>query len=148
MYSTRDAPHGTPLAFLPTNHTNAIIELVRFVRPYRSPFKTIENASCRFLDIFGCARHNSNKFGSALACTKIREIRGQKTKKVSWATKNNFLPPPTYDNGRFVMIIRFFFRTLQSETKMPRKQPCFCFFVFSTRGVFVEEMQSVASLFY
>ena len=24
-----------------------------------------------FLDIFGCARHNPNKFGSALACTKI-----------------------------------------------------------------------------
>ncbi|MFW5593333.1 MAG: hypothetical protein ACOCNP_08585, partial [Bacteroidales bacterium] len=30
-------------------------------------------------EIFGCARHNPNKFGSALACTKIREIRGQKT---------------------------------------------------------------------
>ena len=25
----------------------------------------------RFLDIFGCARHSPNKFGSALACTKI-----------------------------------------------------------------------------
>ena len=24
-----------------------------------------------FLDIFGCARHSPNKFGSALACTKI-----------------------------------------------------------------------------
>ena len=33
----------------------------------------------KFLDIFGGARHNPNKFGSALACTKIREIRGQKT---------------------------------------------------------------------
>ena len=31
-----------------------------------------------FFDIFGCARHNSNKFGFALACTKIRVIRGQK----------------------------------------------------------------------
>ena len=25
----------------------------------------------RFLDIFGCTRHSPNKFGSALACTKI-----------------------------------------------------------------------------
>ena len=24
-----------------------------------------------FFDIFGCARHSPNKFGSALACTKI-----------------------------------------------------------------------------
>ena len=53
MYSTRDAPHGTPLAFFSRNHTNAIIELVRFVRPYRSPFKTIENASCRFVRFVG-----------------------------------------------------------------------------------------------
>ena len=28
----------------------------------------------RFLDIFGCARHSPNKFGSALTCAKIREI--------------------------------------------------------------------------
>ncbi len=27
--------------------------------------------SAPFLDIFGCARHSPNKFGSALACTKI-----------------------------------------------------------------------------
>ncbi len=26
------------------------------------------------LEIFGCARHNSNKFGSALTCAKIRVI--------------------------------------------------------------------------
>ena len=26
------------------------------------------------LEIFGCARHSPNKFGSALACAKIREI--------------------------------------------------------------------------
>ena len=25
-------------------------------------------------EIFGCARHSPNKFGSALACAKIREI--------------------------------------------------------------------------
>ena len=27
--------------------------------------------SAPFLDIFGCARHSPNKFGSALACPKI-----------------------------------------------------------------------------
>ena len=26
------------------------------------------------LEIFGCARHSPNKFGSALVCAKIREI--------------------------------------------------------------------------
>ncbi len=29
-----------------------------------------------FFDIFGGTRHNPNKFGPALACTKIRVIRG------------------------------------------------------------------------
>ena len=41
-----------------------------------------------FFDIFGCARHNSNKFGFALACTKIREIRGQ-LKNNLWIQKAN-----------------------------------------------------------
>ena len=59
-------------------HYTHCAKFVRFVRPNRSPLKSIARASCRFLDIFGCARQNSNKFGSALACTKIREIRGQK----------------------------------------------------------------------
>ena len=31
----------------------------------------IVHINAPFLDIFGCARHSPNKFGSALACTKI-----------------------------------------------------------------------------
>ena len=38
---------------------------------------SIATIRVNFFDIFGCARHNSNKFGFALACTKIRAIRGQ-----------------------------------------------------------------------
>ena len=94
---------------------------------------------------------------SVLRSLARKFVRFVGKKNNSWPPKKNrgqveaflnFLPSPTYDNGRFVMIIRIFFRTLQSETKMPRKQPCFCLFVFATRGVFGEEMQSVASLFY
>ena len=33
-----------------------------------------------FFEIFGCARQSSNKFGSALACTKISLF----TKKLYW----------------------------------------------------------------
>ena len=40
--------------------------------------RTIATIRVHFFDIFGCTRHNSNKFGFALACTKIRAIRGQK----------------------------------------------------------------------
>ena len=40
-----------------------------------NPLKTLR---VDFSDIFGGTRHNPNKFGSALVCTKIREIRGQK----------------------------------------------------------------------
>ena len=65
-------------------HYTHCAKFVRFVRPNRSPLKSIARDSCRFLDIFGCARQNSNKFGSALACTKIRVIRGQ---KIYWAKK-------------------------------------------------------------
>ena len=54
-----------------------LIELVRLVRPNRSPFFPLKMIRVDFFDIFGCARHNSNKFGFALACTKISEIRGQ-----------------------------------------------------------------------
>ena len=64
-----------------------LIELVRLVRPNRSPFFSLKMIRVDFFDIFGCARHNSNKFGFALACTKISEIRGQKTSRTinnSW----------------------------------------------------------------
>ena len=56
----------------------SLIAFVRFVRPNRSPLNAKHEIRVDFFDIFGCSRHNSNKFGSALACTKIREIRGQK----------------------------------------------------------------------
>ena len=41
---------------------------------------SIATIRANFFDIFGCARHNSNKFGFALACTKIRAN--------SWAKKH------------------------------------------------------------
>ena len=50
----------------------------KLVRPTRSPLNCKAKIRADFFDIFGCARHNSNKFGFALACTKIREIRGLK----------------------------------------------------------------------
>ena len=49
--------------------------------------------SVNFFDIFGCARHNSNKFGFALACTKIREIRGQKIRGIFLC---KVIPPPPH----------------------------------------------------
>ena len=55
--------------------------LIEFVKIRATEQVAIFEAHCirvNFFDIFGCTRHNPNKFGSALACTKIREIRGQK----------------------------------------------------------------------
>ena len=60
----------------------SLIAFVRFVRPNRSPLNAKHEIRVDFFDIFGCSRHNSNKFGSALACTKIREIRGQKIRGI------------------------------------------------------------------
>ena len=37
-------------------------------------FNPLVYIKCPFLNIFGCARHSSNKFGSALVCAKILEI--------------------------------------------------------------------------
>ena len=56
----------------------SLIAFVRFVRPNRSPLNAKHEIRVDFFDIFGCTRHNPNKFGSALVCTKIRKIRGQK----------------------------------------------------------------------
>ena len=55
--------------------------LIEFVKIRATEQVAIFEAHCirvNFFDIFGCTRHSPNKFGSALACTKIREIRGQK----------------------------------------------------------------------
>ena len=38
----------------------------------------IGRTNFHYFNIFGCARHSPNKFGCALACAKIREIRGEK----------------------------------------------------------------------
>ena len=62
--------------------------LIEFVKIRATEQVAIFEAHCirvNFFDIFGCTRHNPNKFGSALACTKIREIRGQKIRGFSSA---------------------------------------------------------------
>ena len=71
----------------------SLIAFVRFVRPNRSPLNAKHEIRVDFFDIFGCARHSSNKFGSALACTKIREIRGQKIRGIFLC---KVIPPPPH----------------------------------------------------
>ena len=71
----------------------SLIAFVRFVRPNRSPLNAKHEIRVDFFDIFGCSRHNSNKFGSALACTKIREIRGQKIRGIFLC---KVIPPPPH----------------------------------------------------
>ena len=80
--------------FLPTNHTNLHESLsmnkMATCSVARIFTNSIFSATLGNLSKLDCARHNSNKFGFALACTKIREIRGQKrdslAKKISWAS--------------------------------------------------------------
>ena len=71
----------------------SLIAFVRFVRPNRSPLNAKHEIRVDFFDIFGCSRHNSNKFGFALACTKIREIRGQKIRGIFLC---KVIPPPPH----------------------------------------------------
>ena len=52
--------------FLPTNFTN----LHEFIS-LRYNGDLFGRTNFHEFNIFGCARHNSNKFGSALACTRI-----------------------------------------------------------------------------
>ena len=73
--------------------------------------------------------YENSKFSAALNISGIRFLRDYPAKTTAF---------PLVINGKAVSMFQLFYKTL----------PCFCFFVFSTRGVFVEEMQSVASLFY
>ena len=75
---------------------HAPILLIEFVKIRATEQVAIFEAHCirvNFFDIFGCARHNPNKFGSALACTKIREIRGQKIRGIFLC---KVIPPPPH----------------------------------------------------
>ena len=67
---------GRHYATGPASIIQTLIALVQISATDPVAILSLGNIRANFFDIFGCARHNSNKFGFALACTKFVQFVG------------------------------------------------------------------------